>query len=86
MPGPSIFLITGLTWLPLAAIAVVLFTNGNELILAIAAASVVLIATWFSHFDVFKISTVPDNRMLSRYLVVMGRSVLSIDILKRVRL
>jgi hypothetical protein len=58
----------------------VAFTNGKELILVNASASVVRIATWFNHLDVLRMVTAPADRILSRYLEVTGKSVLSIAI------
>ncbi len=64
-----------------AAIGVVPITNGNVLILANAAASVVNMATWLSHLEELMMLTAPDKRILSIYLGVMGISVESIAIL-----
>ena len=73
--GEVLFLYT------LGATAVLFFTKGKLLILASAAISVVYKATWFNHFEVFNIVTVPDATTLSIYLLVTGRSKLSIGIL-----
>ena len=60
-------------------------TKEKEFIFCNAAASVVFIDTWFSHFDTFKMVTSPVFLRLSRYRGVTGRSVLSNGMEYRVR-
>ena len=63
------------------AIGNLFLTKGNWDILFSAAWSEVLMSTWFSHFELLRISTFPALAMLSRYTFDTGRSVLSMAIL-----
>src|SRR5215216_1369543 len=75
----SLFFVTGPGTFPMrGAMAVLAFTNGNELIFVSALGSEVRMSIWFSHFDWFIIVTFGTAAMLSRYAFEMGRSVESI--------
>ena len=67
----------------LAATGLVASTKLKPFILVSAAASLVIIHTWFNHLLLCKMVTLPANLMLSIYFGVMGKSLSSIAILYR---